>query len=110
MIKQLAITLDIYKENTTIYKAKQSDGGSRFLLATITANNVVLTVDADEVTDLKVYKPDGKCTMTAGSVVGGKILVELTTNTLAAPGMAFCFPLIYKIISKLNVGNMPSCT
>ena len=36
MARTLNITLDLYNENRIVYKAKQGDANSRFLLATIT--------------------------------------------------------------------------
>ena len=83
------LTLDIYSANST-YRAKQNDAGSRYLLATINANGVLQTVPATATVSLKVVKPDDTKTLTAGTVSNGKILVELTNQTLAVPGMAYC--------------------
>lgn len=85
----LPVTLDLYKTNPTI-NAKQNDAGSRYILATITANGVAQSVPETATVSLKVEKADGTRTLTAGTVTDGKILVELTNQTLAAAGTATC--------------------
>ena len=89
MIYTYPLTLDIYTANST-YRAKQNDAGSRYLLATITANGVIQTVPGTATVSLKVIKPDDTKTLTAGTVADGKITVELTNQTLAVAGMAYC--------------------
>lgn len=89
MITTLPVTLDLYKTNPT-YNAKQNDAGSRYILATITANGVAQSVPETATVSLKVEKADGTRTLTAGTVSEGKILVELTNQTLAAAGTATC--------------------
>ncbi len=102
----LPVTLDIYSANST-YRAKQNDAGSRYLLATINANGVLQTVPATATVSLKVVKPDDTKTLTAGTVSNGKILVELTNQTLAVSGMAYCELQIIESGSKNGiVGNM----
>jgi hypothetical protein len=90
MARYLNITLDIYNENRIIYKAKQGDANSRFLLATITENGVPFSVPTNNTVYLKVRKPDETCTLTQGSIVEGKVLVELTNQTLLVSGLAYC--------------------
>ena len=85
----LPVTLDLYKTNPT-YNAKQNDAGSRYILATITANGVAQSVPETATVSLKVEKADGTRTLTAGTVQEGKVLVGLTNQTLAVPGTAIC--------------------
>ncbi len=85
----LQTTLDLYKTNPT-YNAKQNDAGSRYILATIAANGVTQSVPETATVSLKVEKADGTRTLTAGTVSEGKILVELTNQTLAVAGTATC--------------------
>lgn len=85
----LSITLDLNRDNPTV-TAKQNDAGSRYILATITSKGTELTVPDGAVVSLKAVKPDGHCTMTAGAVQEGKVLVGLTNQTLAVPGTAIC--------------------
>ena len=85
----LPVTLDLYKTNPT-YNAKQNDAGSRYILATIAANGVAQSVPETATVSLKVEKADGTRTLTAGTVSEGKILVELTNQTLAVAGTATC--------------------
>ena len=85
----LPVTLDLYKTNPTI-NAKQNDAGSRYILATITANGVAQSVPETATVSLKVEKADGTRTLTAGAVQEGKVLVGLTNQTLAVPGTAIC--------------------
>ena len=85
----LPVTLDLYDQNPT-YNAKQNDAGSRYILATIAANGVAQSVPETATVSLKVEKADGTRTLTAGTVSEGKILVELTNQTLAAAGTATC--------------------
>ena len=85
----LPVTLDLYKTNPTI-NAKQNDAGSRYILATITANGVAQSVPETATVSLKVEKADGTRTLTAGTVQEGKVLVGLTNQTLAVPGTAIC--------------------
>lgn len=89
MIYTYSLTLDIYNNNST-YRAKQNDAGSRYLLASITANGVEMAIPDTATVSLKVVKPDHKKTFTTGVVTEGKILVELTNQTLAVSGIAHC--------------------
>ena len=90
MARTLNITLDLYNENRTVYKAKQGDANSRFLLATITELGVPFSIPANNTVYLKVRKPDETCTLTQGVISDGKALVELTSQTLAVSGIAYC--------------------
>ena len=90
MARTLNITLDLYNENRTVYKAKQGDANSRFLLATITELGVPFSIPANNTVYLKVRKPDETCTLTQGVISDGKALVELTNQTLAVAGIAYC--------------------
>ena len=90
MARTLNITLDLYNENRTVYKAKQGDANSRFLLATITELGVPFTIPSNNMVFLKVRKPDETCTLTQGVISDGKALVELTNQTLAVAGIAYC--------------------
>ncbi len=89
MINILPVVLDIYNPNQT-YKAKQGDAGSRYLLATITENNVIVTVPESATVNLKVRKSDLTYTYTGGVVSEGKVLVELTSQTLSVAGINYC--------------------
>ena len=90
MARTLNITLDLYNENRIVYKAKQGDANSRFLLATITELGVPFTIPSNNMVFLKVRKPDETCTLTQGVISDGKALVELTNQTLAVAGIAYC--------------------
>lgn len=90
MARTLNITLDLYNENRIVYKAKQGDANSRFLLATITELGVPFSIPAGNTVYLKVRKPDETCTLTQGVISDGKALVELTNQTLAVAGIAYC--------------------
>ena len=89
MARYLNITLDLYNENRVIVKAKQGDANSRFLLVTVTENSVPFTIAENNTVYLKVKKPDTYCTLTQGTIVEGKVLVELTNQTLAVSGIAY---------------------
>ena len=90
MARTLNIALDLYNENRTVYKAKQGDVNSRFLLATITELGVPFSIPSNNTVYLKVRKPDQTRTLTRGVISDGKALVELTSQTLAVPGIAHC--------------------
>lgn len=89
MINQLAISLDIYLDNGT-YTAKQSDADSRYLLITVTDNGTATEIESNAVVNLKARKPSGALSYDHGTVIDGKALILLTSDTLAEAGTVYC--------------------
>lgn len=85
-IKQITVDLsksDVYNDNIT---AMQGDNGTRYVYVTVLNNGQ--TVDlTDTYPVLRGTKSDGKTIFNQCEIVDGKIVVELTQNILAAPGI-----------------------
>lgn len=82
------ITLDVAGGNVYKYVyAKQGDGGSRYVCATILANGKAVDISDDLTAEFRAVKRDGKSVINPATINNdGTITVELTQQTLAVEG------------------------
>lgn len=97
------ISLDFNAENKPlVISAKQNDTDSRFLIITPTADGK--QIDMSGITPVFcAEKPDGSKIMNyAEKDSEGKIIVELTSQTLALSGIVLCEIKLYQDLSVLS--------
>ncbi len=83
------IVVDLYREMPSIMvTAKQNDSGSRYIAARLTEDGSLFDIPQDSELRVKIRKPDGTSVFSFCELQNGEILVPLTSQTLAADGLA----------------------
>lgn len=84
-----AIKLDVasYLCPPTVY-AKQNDKGTRFVEATLLDNGAPYTIENGTTARIRILKPDNTMIYNNATISSGKVTAELTSQALAAYGMA----------------------
>ena len=84
-----AIKLDVasYLCPPTVY-AKQNDKGSRFVEATLLDNGAPYTIENGTTARIRILKPDNTMIYNNATISSGKVTAELTSQALAAYGIA----------------------
>lgn len=84
-----AIKLDVasYLCPPTVY-AKQNDKGTRFVEATLLDNGAPYTIENGTTARIRILKPDNAMIYNNATISSGKVTVELTSQALAAYGIA----------------------
>ena len=84
-----AIKLDVasYLCPPTVY-AKQNDKGTRFVEATLLDNGAPYTIENGTTARIRILKPDNTMIYNNATISSGKVTEELTSQALAAYGMA----------------------
>lgn len=70
--------------------AKQGDKATRYVVARLLNNGAEYTIPTGARAVVNVEKPDGKCIYNTCSYSGCEVTIELTSQTLAASGTAYC--------------------
>lgn len=73
-----------------LVSAKQGDKATRYIIASLLNDGIAYTIPAGARVAFNVEKPDGKYVYNACSYSGSEVTVELTNQTLAAAGTAYC--------------------
>lgn len=73
-----------------LVSAKQGDKATRYVIAKLLNDGVEYTIPTGARVALNVKKPDGKHVYNTCSYSGSEVTVELTNQTLAAAGTAYC--------------------
>ena len=89
---EMPLTLDVVTERSPFdyMSVKCGDNESRVLAVSLTCMGKNFEIPEDTSAELRCKKPDGTATLTVGNIAYNKIYIELTQNTLAAPGDALC--------------------
>jgi myosin heavy subunit len=70
--------------------AKQGDKATRYVIAKLLNDGVEYTIPTDARVAMNVTKPDGKHVYNTCTSKGSEVTVELTNQTLATAGTAYC--------------------
>lgn len=82
------ITLDIFSNGYVTINAKQYDDRARFVRVRLTANGMEFRPEEGVAAKFRALKPDGNSVFNDAVIEeGGTILVELTRQALACPGV-----------------------
>lgn len=73
-----------------LVSAKQGDKATRYIIAKLLNDGVEYTIPAGARVAFNAKKPDGKHIYNTCSYSGSEVTVELTNQTLAAAGTAYC--------------------
>lgn len=90
------ITVDFSTQNYVTINAKQYDRSSRVIVVTCKNNGQLMELKSSEHHAFISYrKPDNLGVFNLCQIVDGKILIDLTEQMLAAPGIAYADLIIY---------------
>lgn len=73
-----------------VVSAKQGDRRTRVVVAKLLNNGVAYTIPTGSRVVMNVKKPDGKYVYNTCAFSGSDVTIELTNQTLAASGIAYC--------------------
>ena len=73
-----------------LVSAKQGDKATRYIVAKLLNDGTAYTIPTGARVAFNVEKPDGKHVYNTCSYSGSEVTVELTNQTLAATGTAYC--------------------
>lgn len=91
------IKLDVAQNNSppTVY-AKQGDKGTRYVAVTLLDSGAAYTLENGTTARIRVLKPDNTAVYNEATVSGNTVTAELTSQTLAAAGVAIAEIGLYK--------------
>lgn len=103
MITTTELLLDISRNTTPpIVYAKQGDKNSRSVSITLLENGKPYTLGNNITARIKALKPDDKAVFNNATILENKIIVELTEQTLAEPGLVIADISLYDDNSILS--------